>query len=183
MHNQEENNGSKFVLKKKYREEMEAEGLTMEEFLEKKQREREEQEMKRLENYPESEMRKVIETLTLPNNAQNLGFEKNFFTLEDAEFLIQQVAGLDDEFWEPTPMPAEERANEIQTFLHTGVRYDLRNLGVTIYTTWQFLQTNLDNGSSGIEYLYLGYYYNHFTGEFREINDEEGFDIENFPSK
>lgn len=183
MQNQNENNRPKLVLKKKYRKEMEADGLTMGEFLEKKKREREERKKTRIENCPDDEWRSVTDIITLSKNAQNLGFEKRFFTLEDAEFLIQQIEGMEDDLWEPIPMTAEELDNEIQTLLHTGVRYDFRNLGVTIYITWQFWQANLDNGDSVIEYVYLGYYYNHFNGEFRGINEEEVFDVENFRSK
>ncbi len=180
MKKDNQNEKPKLVLRKKYLEEMEAENLSIEEFLD----------MKRLENAREEEIifeqqvknarpLEHIKTISLNNNVANLGYERRFFTREDAEFLNQLIKKWEDEnsIWEPIESSPEDMENLTQTLAETGICYEFKNLGVTIYTTWLF-DHSIFTDSSSITYAHISYFYNHFSKEFREINDEELFEIE-----
>lgn len=176
-----QNQKPKLRLKKKYREEMEAENLSVVEYLEKIRREKEELEKQAVEDFLKNnpELPRASEFIKLNNNIKNLGFKRRFFTREDAEFLTLQLDKLsEEEIWESEPLSEEEKEDLIQALIQTGVCYDFENLGVTIYATWRFWQTNFDNNTSSIDYGYIAYYYNRFSKEFREINKEDSFEIE-----
>ncbi|MBD1432718.1 hypothetical protein H8B06_07780 [Sphingobacterium sp. DN00404] len=176
-----ENQKPKLRLKKKYREEMESKNLTVMEYLEKRRQEKKESERRAVEEFLKNNPKppRVTEFIALNNNAKNLGFKRRFFTAEDAEFLTLKLDRLcEEDIWEFEPLSQDRREELLQALIQTGVCYDFKNLGVTIYATWGFEQTNCDNDTSYIDYGYCSYYYNHFTKEFREVNEEESFEIE-----
>lgn len=182
MGNEHQNKKPGLVLRKKCLEEMEALGLNINEYISLKRLEMQkrwtsemEHELKKNPHLP-----KQTGHIALNDNVDNLGFERRFMTREDAEFLLQQIQKWEDEnsIWEALEQTAEDRERWIQTLALTGVRYDMKNIGVTLFFTWAFGQTNFDNGPSNIEYSPLEYYYNHYSKDFREINDEDYFEID-----
>ncbi len=180
MKKDNQNEKPKLILRKKYLDEMEAENLSIEEFLDKRMREHQRAEKMLFEQQVNNATPlKFVKDISINHNLENLGYERRFFTREDAEFLNQLIKKWEDEnsIWELIESSPEDKEDLIQTLIQTGVCYEFKNLGVTLYTTWRF-DESVYSDSSSILYGNISYYYNHFSKEFKEINEEELFDIE-----
>ncbi|MBE8720669.1 hypothetical protein [Sphingobacterium pedocola] len=175
------NEDPKLRLKKKYLDQMEAENLSIEEFFEKRHREKEESKRIAIAEYllnnpiPPA----LTETIDIPKNRENLGFEKRFFNRSDAEFLFQQIADWEEEhsLLEIEPHPEDEKESILQTYEETGIIYHFKNIGITVYSVWLFYQTNYSDESTLLNYGNSCYLYNHFNNEFRDIEKEDFHNI------
>ena len=182
MNNESQDPKSGLILREKYRKEMEALNLSLEEYLQRRKEAEEELLRLKTEKYLQENPTPTTCTkwASLNSNVENVGFERHFFTREDAEFVVQQQDKWEEEnsIWEPTQQSEEEKENLIQTLTLAGVRYDFKNIDVSIFATWRFDQVLDSNGGRHMEYGYIFYYYNHFSKEFREINSEDYFEID-----
>lgn len=73
--------------------------------------------------------------IDIQDNIENLGYKKEFFTREDAEFFVQAANLLNS--------PNKELFDEsdVLRVLHTGVKYSFTKIGIRIYSTWHFYQS------------------------------------------
>lgn len=178
MKNENRNGKPILKLRKQYRKEMEDSNLTLDEYLLMKKREKADK--VNLDHVNGAAIHLDLkDTVELNKNVQNLGFERRFFTLTDAEFVVEQIEKWENEnsVWEPIEMSEEERESTRQDFMRSGVCYDFKNLGVSVYSTWGFTQHSFNQGASHINYNPSSFYYNHLSKEFREIDDEDYFEI------
>lgn len=69
------------------------------------------------------------------NNIDKLGYKKEFFNREDAEFFIQAENLLNSY---PDGFLSE---SDILRVFHTGVKYSFTNIGLRVYSTWHFYES------------------------------------------
>ena len=131
MKKDNQNEKPKLVLRKKYLEEMESKNLSIEEFLDMKRREDARAEKILFEQQVKNARPlEYIKSISLNNNVANLGYERRFFTREDAEFLNHLIKKWEDEnsIWEPIESSTEDMENLTQTLVETGICYEFKNL-------------------------------------------------------
>jgi hypothetical protein len=179
--NKEENQKPKFRLKKEIQEKLEAENITIEEFFQQQEQEKNDKFKQELLEY---RMKypvppQIINEIELPNNTQNLGYERQFFNRVDAEFLVIEIENWENEnsYMEIEPFADDQKEKMIQTYIATGIRYDFKNIGISLYYAPIFYQNNYDNGRALLNYGTSFYKYDHFKNEFSIVDNDDFHEI------
>lgn len=71
----------------------------------------------------------------IQNNIENLGYKKEFFNREDAEFFVQAENVINSY---PKDFLTEDDILEV---FHTGVKYSFTNIGLKVYAAWMFYES------------------------------------------
>lgn len=111
--------------------------------------------------------KEYFKDIPLAENIANLGYDKQFFSNDDAKFIYKAVNflhGFDDN-------KPEEMENEIQRLLLTGVKYSFKNIGLNIYTTFYFSESRNDNQNPILNLYSLIFFHDEKTDTFGECTD------------
>lgn len=113
------------------------------------------------------------------NNFDNLGYSKHFLTKDDAEFVYDRIEQWEDEnsYIENLIDRLDSKEDDINTLKMTGVKYCFKNIDITIYSTFNFVQSDGNDHSSSLEYGHELYLYNHRTDLFTEILKDDYTEI------
>lgn len=84
---------------------------------------------------------------SIHNNIENLGYKKEFFNREDAEFFIQAENVINSY---PNGFLTEDDILEV---FNTGVKYSFSNIGLKVYSAWSFYESK----EKGTGYLSLNF--------------------------
>lgn len=179
--NKEENRKPKLRLKKEIQDKLEAENITLEEFFEQKEKEKNDRFTQELQDYSLKypEPPQIVAEIELTENIQNLGYKRQFFNRDDANFLVKEIENWENEnsYMEIEPFTGDQKEKMIQTYITTGIRYDFKNIGITLYYAPIFYQNNYDNGRSLLNYGTSLYKYDHFKKEFSIADNDDFHDI------
>lgn len=108
-----------------------------------------------------------FEDIPLAENIEKLGFEKIFFSKQDAQFIHNAVnfmnGGVNDS--------SEFTAQNIQRLYLTGVKYSFKRIGLNIYTTFDFAESRNDNNNPILNLYTLIFFHYEKTDTFGECND------------
>lgn len=118
----------------------------------------------------------------IDDNIDNLGYSKHFLTREDAEFFYEKMVKWEEDNSYMVSVDEDEyseaaRQEQIRAFMTTGVKYHFQEIGITIYTAFGFAQMDFHNHRSYLDYQYRAYSYNHRSGEFENIGDDDWVEV------
>ena len=123
---------------------------------------------------------KHLSSYDISENATQLGYERHFMTQEDAEFLMKQILQYEKEnsFVEVVDDESEETLQrEMNIFTKTGIKFDFKNIDLSVYSVFRFMQSNYENGQTNLEPIPMLFSYNHRTKEFTALDSEESIPI------
>lgn len=92
------------------------------------------------------------ENIDISDNIERLGYQKSFFTREDAVFCFEADKLLSDIPNFPL-IELPEKEKEIERYINTGVKYSFVKIGISIYVTWYFYESKeIKTGKSDLNF-------------------------------
>lgn len=128
------------------------------------------------------ELEKIpFEIIPISKNEKNLGYKRTFFNREDAEFVFDgkwMILMEEDKRFNRLKAPtAEQRENEINDYLLTGVKYEIQQSNIVIYSIFDFSEDRNDSNKPIILMGKSAYMYNKLTDIFEECTNYDFFEI------